>query len=359
MSNKIEIRLCTNAEFAQLLGSKRSIPCHDILSGISWMESFSGARSDHYDTTPTTPDDMAKLEKAVKQNLGWPARPTWYEPQPNIYVPAGSCTFMHHIRIGGGNPGPKYPSRNEQPPWTRWGGHRCNYFRNSIGGAGNGNNIHSRAEANTRAGTPSGNGKQGRAACWEAYFRGIERFGSGGSPAPTTPPESVTSPVLREGDNTHTESIRELQTLLNRHGCTPMLNLDGRHGPLTNAAVRNFQKAKNLTVDGVVGPRTWAALRAIPDCDSNAPISPPEPPPPTVPPPPVPPAQVIRRGDKGAAVTEAQRLLNRHGASPKLSEDGSFGPLTEAAVRAFQTRKKITVDGVVGPVTWRNLLTSS
>lgn len=51
------------------------------------------------------------------------------------------------------------------------------------------------------------------------------------------------------------------------------------------------------------------------------------------------------RGSRGDAVAHLQRLL-------KITDDGEFGPKTEAAVKAFQKAKKLTVDGKVGPQTW-------
>jgi peptidoglycan hydrolase-like protein with peptidoglycan-binding domain len=59
-------------------------------------------------------------------------------------------------------------------------------------------------------------------------------------------------------------------------------------------------------------------------------------------------------GDTGAAVVTLQNRLNVWGAS--LTVDGDFGADTLAAVKAFQTEQKLTVDGVVGPLTWAALL---
>ncbi len=40
-------------------------------------------------------------------------------------------------------------------------------------------------------------------------------------------------------------------------------NLDKTFGPQTLNAVKSYQKARNLTVDGIVGPATWRDLIAI------------------------------------------------------------------------------------------------
>jgi len=57
--------------------------------------------------------------------------------------------------------------------------------------------------------------------------------------------------------------------------------------------------------------------------------------------------QVLRQGSKGAAVTDLQNLLNM--ISPgSVTVDGDYGNETIEAVKAYQTAKKIKVDGIVG-----------
>lgn len=63
----------------------------------------------------------------------------------------------------------------------------------------------------------------------------------------------------------------------------------------------------------------------------------------------------IKEGSKGAAVSEAQQLLNSKG-SYGLTVDGVFGARTKAAVIDFQSKNGLTADGVVGPQTWAKLL---
>jgi hypothetical protein len=94
------------------------------------------------------------------------------------------------------------------------------------------------------------------------------------------------------------------------------------------AAVVTFQRAHRLADDGVVGPRTKAALFS-----QTVPAERPE----------------LRQGATGDAVRWVQM---RVGCVP----DGRFGPATDRAVRAFQRDVGLAADGVVGPKTWAVLV---
>ena len=39
--------------------------------------------------------------------------------------------------------------------------------------------------------------------------------------------------------------------------------VDGRYGPKSEAAVKQLQQRANLTVDGIVGPKTWDVVDAL------------------------------------------------------------------------------------------------
>lgn len=73
-----------------------------------------------------------------------------------------------------------------------------------------------------------------------------------------------------------------------------------------------------------------------------------------VPPVPRPKMPLLRLGSAGGAVRTLQTALNK--SFPRLLVvDGQFGPKTLAAVRSFQAKKGLEVDGVVGPKTWKSL----
>ncbi|WP_328505776.1 peptidoglycan-binding protein [Streptomyces sp. NBC_00391] len=54
--------------------------------------------------------------------------------------------------------------------------------------------------------------------------------------------------------------VAEAQCLLRRAGISPG-GIDGMFGPLTLRAVKTFQERAGLVVDGMLGPRSWKALR--------------------------------------------------------------------------------------------------
>lgn len=68
------------------------------------------------------------------------------------------------------------------------------------------------------------------------------------------------SPVLRFGSQG--DAVQQVQILLHQNNDYTGA-IDGRFGPLTDAAVRQFQASAQIEVDGVVGPITWAKLRLL------------------------------------------------------------------------------------------------
>lgn len=65
--------------------------------------------------------------------------------------------------------------------------------------------------------------------------------------------------------------------------------------------------------------------------------------------------KTIKLNSTGFDVLYLQQLLRKKGYT-KIYDDGIFGPNTDAAVRNFQLIQGLVVDGVVGPNTWKKLI---
>ncbi|HEY2507918.1 MAG TPA: peptidoglycan-binding protein [Streptosporangiaceae bacterium] len=144
------------------------------------------------------------------------------------------------------------------------------------------------------------------------------------APAAHEVSEALVWPLTVQGNTG--ERVFAIQSLLNQQ-IGAGLATDSIFGPLTAAAVRNFQSRRGLLVDGKVGNQTWPALIIQ-----------------------------VQRGSTGSAVRAVQHSLRFSYGFTTLAVDGIFGPLTQAAVRSFQARFKIGVDGIVGPITWNTLV---
>jgi peptidoglycan hydrolase-like protein with peptidoglycan-binding domain len=135
-------------------------------------------------------------------------------------------------------------------------------------------------------------------------------------------------PVLQVGDRG--DSVVELQKLLT-HWQIPV-SLDGVFTPQLELAVRQFQRRVFLPENGRVGPPTWQALY------TGGPLNMPE----------------LQLGAMGTAVRLLQQALQAAG-DFRATVHGCFDHQTEQAVRSFQWRQGLVVDGRVGPCTWRAL----
>ena len=175
-------------------------------------------------------------------------------------------------------------------------------------------------------------------------------------------PQSYPGSPLRQGDSG--TAVFTLQRQLNRitkdYPFLGKLTVDGVFGSRMAATVKAFQKQFNLTADGVVGRQTWykisyiyVSVKDLAELTSEGEVS----------------SgtlsdgtwggTVLRTGSTGSAVEQLQFWLNTlaqyESSIPSLTVDGVYGSGTASAVRAFQRKYGLTVDGVVGRNTWTEL----
>ncbi len=153
--------------------------------------------------------------------------------------------------------------------------------------------------------------------------------------------------VLRYNDTG--AAVQQLQTALKQLGYS-VGSADGKYGPATEKAVRQFQQDYSLTVDGKAGQQTQALVYQLASGSSSSGSS----------------STTtsssyfsgnydkLEYGSKGTRVTKLQEALNQLGFSAGKA-DGRYGTGTQQAVAAFQRAQGLSVDGKAGKQTLQRI----
>ncbi|MBQ4579878.1 MAG: peptidoglycan-binding protein [Clostridia bacterium] len=147
------------------------------------------------------------------------------------------------------------------------------------------------------------------------------------------------------------DDVRKMQNRLKELGYLKG-SADGDFGAATETAVKAFQAQNGLTVDGKAGTATLnklysaSAKKAPTTTVTNTPKAT------------ATPFTSYKHGDTGSEVKRMQQRLKELGYLNGKA-DGDFGDATEAAVRYFQQRNGLTVDGKAGTKTLEKLYSSS
>ena len=145
------------------------------------------------------------------------------------------------------------------------------------------------------------------------------------SPTPVPTPTPTPDPTLQQGDEN--EKVQQLQERLMELGYMSLDQSTQLYGPITKNSVILFQRQHELQQDGIAGQET---LEAIYSDDAKK--------------------YMLTEGMKGTDVDSLQRQLIDLGYMK--SATGYFGSETTKAVRDFQSRNSLGVDGLCGEQTF-------
>ena len=147
--------------------------------------------------------------------------------------------------------------------------------------------------------------------------------------------------TLRHGSRS--EAVRQMQQDLKDLGYYSG-SITGNFGTLTEAAVMKFQRANNLSADGIAGAKTLAKIAdkmgsssgsSSSDSSSSGSSSS---------------SSTLRHGTRSEAVRQMQKDLKQLGYYTG-SVTGNFGNLTKEAVYNFQRANNLSADGIAGAKT--------
>ncbi|HZK34489.1 MAG TPA: peptidoglycan-binding protein [Bacillota bacterium] len=138
--------------------------------------------------------------------------------------------------------------------------------------------------------------------------------------------EASAADLLRYGSRG--AGVTQLQQDLKGLGYFTYHQATGYFGGITQDAVKAYQRSKGLTADGIVGPKTRAAL------NTNH--------------------TTLQFGMRGSSVVKLQDALRSQGVF-HASSTGYYGKLTENAVIGYQIANRLRIDGIAGPETQGSL----
>lgn len=128
-------------------------------------------------------------------------------------------------------------------------------------------------------------------------------------------------PTIRQGSTGDLVSAAQYLT-----GYAQLGQASGKYDAAFVAWVCAWQRQRDLSPDGIIGPKTWTAIAAAaPSCSTS-------------------------KNRISAASCAVQLLIG------DLDADGIYGPKTKSAVAAFQTASRLDPDGICGPKTWNALI---
>ena len=149
----------------------------------------------------------------------------------------------------------------------------------------------------------------------------------------------ITYSLIKRGSTGNLVRIAQ-QKLIEKGYRLPKYGVDGIFGAETEEAVKQFQRDLHLQdIDGIIGKFTWQALNSV----FVRPIS-------------IYPGYLIMKGQQSEDVRKVQAKLIELGYScGNCGADSIFGNGTLEAVKAFQRKNGLAVDGIVGEKTWSKL----
>ncbi len=169
---------------------------------------------------------------------------------------------------------------------------------------------------------------------------GVNEIALNATPSVTTGVEYHFTTVLKKGDTV--PEVAHLQGMLVRYGYYPEKLVTSYFGSLTEIALKHFQAAHGVAATGLTDAKTQILLNAASLTDATMNV----------------PQEIaifetdLRPGMSGEKVAALQQFLAYEGSYAEAQITGTFGPLTQRAVIAFQKKYNIIpAVGYVGPIT--------